>query len=97
MWKHSGDMRTPGITEDIALEKLTEGLRSGNNGYIYHCHDHYCCPMGYEITSTRPQDAYTKLDDINKSDQEYWIYVGEPSRCFPTFHIRKWKDIAKDI
>lgn len=30
--------------------------------FIYHAHDHYFCPMGYEIVPRRPPDAYKKLE-----------------------------------
>ena len=29
--------------------------------FIYHAHDHYFCPIGYEICPKRPVDAYKKL------------------------------------
>jgi hypothetical protein len=53
--------------------------------------------MGYEITPSNPADAYKKLDDIELHEQEPWILIGEPSKCHPLFHIRRWKDISKDI
>jgi len=51
MWKHSGESKTPGVDADVAFDKLKEGLRSENNGFIYHAHDHYFCPMGYDLTT----------------------------------------------
>lgn len=51
MWKNSGESRTAGVDEELALEKLKTGLMSENNGFIYHAHDHYFCPMGFELTT----------------------------------------------
>lgn len=74
-----------GVDEDLALEKLVAGLKTDTNAYIYHAYDHYFCPMGYEISATRPPDAYKALGDIDKNNLEYWIFIGEPSKCYPTF------------
>lgn len=97
MWKNSGEGKTPGVDADFALEKLKDGLRSENNGFIYHAHDHYFCPMGFEVTTTRPMDAYKKIEDVNENELEPWIFIGEPSKCYPCFHIKKWKDVVKDL
>lgn len=65
-WKMHGEGRTIGIDDSLALEKLVEGLRSENNTYIYHCYDHYCCPVGFEATPSRPADAYKLNEEIDK-------------------------------
>ena len=49
-WKVSGQGKTPGIDRDIALKELCEGLRDDKMSFIYHAHDHYFCPMGYDMT-----------------------------------------------
>lgn len=28
---------------------------------------------------------------------EHWIFIGEPSKRFPAFHIKPWQEIVKDI
>ncbi|KAL4466031.1 hypothetical protein ABPG74_004268 [Tetrahymena malaccensis] len=96
-WKMCGDNRTPGIDEKEALERLEEGLRNENMTFIYHAHDHYFCPVGYEIVPRRPPDAYKKLEDIDPNEVDHWIFIGEPSKRYPAFHIRQWSEIAKDI
>ncbi|KAL4485834.1 hypothetical protein ABPG72_012374 [Tetrahymena utriculariae] len=96
-WKMCGDNRTPGIDEKEALDRLEEGLRNENMTFIYHAHDHYFCPVGYEIVPRRPPDAYKKLEDIDPNEVDHWIFIGEPSKRYPAFHIRLWSEIAKDI
>jgi len=93
----SGQGKTIGVDEKTALQKLIDGLKSENHSFIYHCYDHYFCPMGFEITPSNPIDAYKQLDDIDPNELETWILIGEPSKCHPVFHIRRWKEISKDI
>lgn len=72
-------------------------MRTDTHAFIYHAYDHYFCPMGYEICPYRPADAYKSFEEIEKNESEHWIFIGEPSKCYPTFHIKKWADIAKDL
>ena len=53
------------------------------------------CPIGFEQTPTKPMDAYKVQKDICESD--YWIIIGEVSKCYPVFHVKKWEDIVTDI
>lgn len=91
-------MHGKAITHDIdrhkALDLLCSGLKSANKAYIYHCWNHYMCPVGYELTPTHPYDAYSTT---NESLTEPWIIIGEVSKCYPVFHVKKWQDIATDI
>jgi hypothetical protein len=52
-WKMSGKSKTEGIDSNQALTDLKEGLRNPNMSFIYHAHDHYFCPMGYEHTPSK--------------------------------------------
>lgn len=36
------------MTEESALQHLKAGLLSEDMGFIYHCLNHYFCPVGYE-------------------------------------------------
>ncbi|EGR29601.1 immunoglobulin-like variable motif protein, putative [Ichthyophthirius multifiliis] len=96
-WKLCGDNATNGVDEKEALSRLEEGLRNENMTFIYHAHDHYFCPVGYEICPQRPVDAYNKLDEINQNELDHWIFIGEPSKRYPAFHIKLWSEIVKDI
>ena len=41
-----------------ALESLKEGLRDPAMAFIYHCYNHYFCPIGYEEVPKNAIDAY---------------------------------------
>lgn len=41
-----------------ALMKLTQGLKEESMAYIYHCQNHYFCPVGFEATPIKPAKAY---------------------------------------
>jgi hypothetical protein len=94
-WKLHGKSQTPGIDKEQALENLMEGLNDPKRAYIYHCYNHYMCPIGYERTPIKPMDAYKKLEDIEELDT--WLIIGEISKAYPMFHVKKWKDVAQDI
>ena len=53
------------------------------------------CPVGFERTPTKAYDAYSKTKDICEFDS--WIIIGEVSKCYPVFHVKKWDDVATDI
>ena len=57
-YKPVGRRRTAGISPGMALERLQEGLRDPNMTFVYHCTNHYFCPIGYEEVPKRPTDAY---------------------------------------
>lgn len=41
-----------------ALMKLTQGLKDESMAYIYHCQNHYFCPVGFEATPLKAAKAY---------------------------------------
>ena len=94
-WKLHGKNRTLGIDKEQALEELCKGLQNPNQAYIYHCYNHYMCPIGFEMTPMCPSDAYKT--DIRRSELVPWIIIGEPSKTNSVFHTKKWDDIALDI
>jgi len=96
-WKLHGHSRTLGVEPEECLERLEESLRGDNMAFVYHCYNHYFCPIGYEITPTKPADAYKSIEAITSNEVEHWIIIGEPSKCYPCFHVKKWKEIVKDI
>lgn len=96
-WKLHGKNRTEGKSAEQALKELTQGLTSNNKAYIYHCFNHYMCPIGFEIAPLRPSDAYKPLSEINPSELQAFIIIGEASKAYPIFHVKKWDDIALDI
>lgn len=92
MWKLHGKSTTPAIDEQKAFEMLSSGLQGTEKTYIYHCWDHYMCPIGYEITPLRPMNAYKSLKDIGEFER--WLIIGEISKAHPVFHVKKWADVA---
>ena len=46
----SGRLRTRTMTDENALKQLKAGLIDESIGFIYHCLNHYFCPIGYEDT-----------------------------------------------
>ena len=57
-YKPVGKGRTFGIRPERALENLKEGLRNPSMAFIYHCYNHYFCPIGFEDVPKRATDAY---------------------------------------
>ena len=58
MYKPQGKSQTSGVSSTDALQSLKRGLKSDDTAYIYHCQNHYFCPMGFEDMSKREEDAY---------------------------------------
>uniref|UniRef100_A0A3B4AKN2 Basic immunoglobulin-like variable motif-containing protein n=1 Tax=Periophthalmus magnuspinnatus TaxID=409849 RepID=A0A3B4AKN2_9GOBI len=92
LYKPHGKHKTAGETEG-ALMKLTQGLRDESMAYIYHCQNHYFCPVGFEATPLKAAKAYGPLPI---TEMEHWILIGEPSRKHPAIHC-KWVDIVTDL
>ncbi|KAJ3599733.1 hypothetical protein NHX12_033689 [Muraenolepis orangiensis] len=95
LYKPHGKHKTAGETAEGALQKLTQGLKDPSMAYIYHCQNHYCCPLGFEATPLKASKAYRGALPAN--DVEHWILIGEPSRKHPAIHCKKWADIATDL
>lgn len=53
-FKLHGASITNGIDSDQALANLMLGLKDPSKAYIYHCFNHYMCPLGFEINPTKP-------------------------------------------
>ncbi|KAA0712911.1 Basic immunoglobulin-like variable motif-containing protein [Triplophysa tibetana] len=95
LYKPHGKHKTAGETADGALIKLTEGLKDESMAYIYHCQNHYFCPVGYEATPLKASRAYR--GPLPHNEMEHWILIGEPSRKHPAIHCKKWADIVTDL
>ena len=61
LYKPHGQNSTRGITERQALGKLKTGLRGQDMAYIYHCQNHYFCPIGYEDVPLVAEHAYRSV------------------------------------
>uniref|UniRef100_A0A8C1KQ89 Basic, immunoglobulin-like variable motif containing n=1 Tax=Cyprinus carpio TaxID=7962 RepID=A0A8C1KQ89_CYPCA len=95
LYKPHGKHKTAGETAEGALLKLTQGLKDESMAYIYHCQNHYFCPVGYEATPLKAAKAYRGPLPLNET--EHWILIGEPSRKHPAIHCKKWADIVTDL
>ncbi|NXN84085.1 BIVM protein, partial [Bombycilla garrulus] len=95
LYKPHGKNKTAGETAAGALAKLTRGLKDESMAYIYHCQNHYFCPIGFEATPVKASKAYRGR--VLQQEVEYWILIGEPSRKHPTIHCKRWTDIVTDL
>lgn len=57
-FKLHGKGRTAGVKPHKALADLKVGLRDPSQVFIYHCYNHYFCPIGYEEVPKKAKDAY---------------------------------------
>jgi len=48
VYKMHGKSITHSVDKYTALDNLMDGVRSENRAYIYHCYNHYMCPIGFE-------------------------------------------------
>ncbi|XP_047443324.1 basic immunoglobulin-like variable motif-containing protein isoform X2 [Mugil cephalus] len=95
LYKPHGKHKTAGETAEGALLKLTQGLKDESMAYIYHCQNHYFCPVGFEATPLKAAKAYR--GPLPTNEMEHWILIGEPSRKHPAIHCKKWLDIVTDL
>ncbi|ELW71475.1 Basic immunoglobulin-like variable motif-containing protein [Tupaia chinensis] len=74
LYKPHGKNKTAGETAPGALSKLTHGLKDESLAYIYHCQNHYFCPIGFEATPVKANKAFRWADivtDLNTQNPEY--------------------------
>uniref|UniRef100_A0A8C6T7E0 Basic, immunoglobulin-like variable motif containing n=1 Tax=Neogobius melanostomus TaxID=47308 RepID=A0A8C6T7E0_9GOBI len=95
MYKPHGKHKTAGETAEGALMKLTQGLKDETMAFIYHCQNHYFCPVGFEATPFKATKAYR--GPLPTAEMEHWILIGEPSRKHPAIHCKRWLDIVTDL
>nr|KAI8751667.1 basic immunoglobulin-like variable motif-containing protein [Biomphalaria glabrata] len=95
LYKPCGKNRTAGLTEEQALQKLKQGLQDPNRSFVYHCHNHYFCPIGYEDTPMFSVDAYKA--NVGEKAVDTWILIGDTSRKFPCIQCTRWEDICIDL
>lgn len=58
LYKPKGKSRTFGLSGDEALRQLKKGLHNPQMAFIYHCYNHYFCPIGYDDSPINAVDAY---------------------------------------
>ncbi|ORC85276.1 Basic immunoglobulin-like variable motif-containing protein [Trypanosoma theileri] len=83
-------------TSEEALRELKELLRNPNAAVIYHCHNHYMVPIGYQEIPLAQTDFYAK--DVPVENTETTVFIGEVSRGrHEAMYARKWSEIVKDL
>ncbi|XP_053404168.1 basic immunoglobulin-like variable motif-containing protein isoform X2 [Mercenaria mercenaria] len=93
VYKPHGKNKTVGVTAEDALATVKKGLNDPNTTYIYHCQNHYFCPIGFEDVPQSPTQAYSGPAD----NADTWILIGDPSRKHPSVHCKRWEDIVTDL
>jgi len=58
LYKPHGKDKTFGTTSEEALIAFKRGLKDPNTAYVYHCQNHYFCPVGYEDVPLKAEQAY---------------------------------------
>ncbi|XP_052216537.1 basic immunoglobulin-like variable motif-containing protein isoform X2 [Dreissena polymorpha] len=93
VYKPHGKNKTENVTAEDALAAVKKGLLDQHTTFIYHCQNHYFCPIGYEDVPQSPTQAYSGPTD----DADTWILIGDPSRKHPSVHCKRWEDIVTDL
>ncbi|KAB0373728.1 hypothetical protein FD755_013984, partial [Muntiacus reevesi] len=85
LYKPHGRNKTAGETASGASSKLTHGLKDESLAYIYHCQDHYFCPIGFETTPVKVNKAFSRGPLTPQEHKN------------PAIHCTKWADIVTDL
>lgn len=93
-YKPVGTCKTAGINGKIAKENLETLLHSNDYAFVYHCYNHYCCPIGYEKEPLDHKKIFKTNGNVDFLD---WILVADTSKKYQSIHCVKWDDIDKDL
>jgi hypothetical protein len=95
-WKNHGLGRTFGLTDDAAEQMVKASLRNPSMAFIYHCHNHYMVPIGYQDQPRAQIHAYAK--SLAPGEYDPYLFIGEVSRGkHGCLHVVKFSDVALDI
>jgi len=92
-WKKDGPNENP----EKVMRTYLNDVQNSKKAFIYHCHNHYFTPIGYDIVPLDPEKAYIEINDKELEESEMWVIIGETSKKQPGMHVFKWKDIVNDI
>nr|XP_022338823.1 basic immunoglobulin-like variable motif-containing protein isoform X4 [Crassostrea virginica]XP_022338824.1 basic immunoglobulin-like variable motif-containing protein isoform X4 [Crassostrea virginica]XP_022338825.1 basic immunoglobulin-like variable motif-containing protein isoform X4 [Crassostrea virginica] len=95
LYKTHGKNKTYGTSPEEALGGLKRGLTDPSTAFIYHCQNHYFCPMGFEDTPVKCTEAYA--GGLSQEELNTWILIGDPASGHPAIHCKRWTDIVTDI
>ena len=99
LYKPQGAKRTS-ISAEVALVQFKEGLVSTDTALIYHCFNHYMCPVGFEVTPAFPELAYGDVECCYVNSQyapRSWFIFSDTSQTSSSMHSIKWEDIVTDL
>ncbi len=69
-WKVHAPSQTFGMTKQKAKKLLKEGLKDKNVAFIYHCHNHYMTPIGFEDSPLNAEYAYADVPEDELQEEE---------------------------
>ncbi|KPI87589.1 hypothetical protein ABL78_3340 [Leptomonas seymouri] len=98
LYKVHGHGKTTHIYPDnaAALVAVKAALRDPHCALIYHCHNHYMVPVGYQEIPHAQTDFFKP--DVLESNCDTTIFIGEVSRGrHEAVYARKWEHIVRDI
>ena len=96
LYKAHGLGRTIGLGGDDAKELVKSTLQNSSAAIIYHCHNHYMVPIGFQDVPHAQIDFYKPKVASDQCDTT--LFIGEVSRGKHTsLHAKKWRDIDTDI
>ncbi|CAH1780997.1 unnamed protein product [Owenia fusiformis] len=94
-YKLNGENKTFDLSSHDALLKLKKCLKEKDMSFIYHAENHYFCPIGFEDMAVNEIDAYK--GELDQSDVETWILIGDSKKNHPCIHCIRWEDIITDL
>ncbi len=94
-YKPVGNCKTAGLDGKSAKDILEKLLHTDDHAFIYHCYNHYFCPIGYEREPQNAKKIYENVvDDTDFTDT---ILIADTSKKYQSIHCVKWDDIEKDL
>nr|CCC91619.1 conserved hypothetical protein [Trypanosoma congolense IL3000] len=95
LYKPQGAVRTT-CTAEEALRQVKDVLKNPLAALIYHCHNHYMLPIGYQDIPHAQSNCYAP--NVPESSCDTTIFIGEVSRGrHEALYARKWSDVVKDL
>lgn len=98
LYKAHGHGKTTHLYPDnaAALVAVKAALRDPHCALIYHCHNHYMVPIGYQEIPQAQTDFLKPA--VPETSTDTTIFIGEVSRGrHEAMYARKWDQIVKDI
>lgn len=98
LYKAQGQGKTTHLYPDnaAALVAVKAALRDPHCALIYHCHNHYMVPVGYQEIPQAQTDFLKPTVPLTSTDTT--IFIGEVSRGrHEAMYARKWEQVVTDL